>query len=655
MREGLADLEAVIMRARAAWRPPPDLTASQWADRYYQLSPESSAVPGQWTTLPYQREPLDAMGGSDPDVTHVVVQKSARVGYTRMLLAVLGFHMHQDPATCLVIQPTLDDARGFSKDDLQPMIRDCPALTKVVHEDGGKDDAGNTMLSMRYAGGMVSLIGANSGTGLRRISRRIIAADEVDAYPVLIGEGDVIKLAQKRSEYYHNRRFIAGSTPLIAGVSRVEQMFEEGDKRYYFVPCPSCQHMAPLVFSGDKGHAMTWSDGKPESAFFTCQRNGCVIEHSSKRWMVERGEWRATKVGLPGHRSYHMWSALSYSPGAAWGDIAREFVEAKGNIERLRVFVNTTLGESWKERGEAPDWERLYERRERYEIGTCPPGVLFLTAGVDVQKDRLVYEVVGWGHGKQSWSIEADVLIGDTSSEPVWQQLDELLSKTWPSAIGELGIRCLAVDSGFNTNTVYNWARRHAGTNRVIATKGLRQARTIIGVPSAVDVTVNGKKLSRAGKVWIVGVDVAKAELYGWLRQQPPTLESGLPHPSGYCHIPEYGEDFFKQITGEHLVTQTDRKGYAVSEWQLIPGRENHYLDCRVYARAAATRLGLDRMRQTSAAPATAPTVRVPARRSPVTAPPTVSPPSRTKGNWLQTGSDSRFSSGRANSWLRKK
>ncbi len=642
----VAKARTVVRAGLRALRPPPILTISQWADQFYYLSAESSAVPGKWTTLPYQREPLDAMG--DPLVSHVIVMKSARVGYTLMMLAALGYHMHQDPAGCLVIQPTLEDARGFSKDNLQPMIRDNPVLAELVHEDP-TEGAGNTMLQMRYPGGVISLIGANSGTGLRRISRRFIASDEMDAYPTLIGEGDVIKLAQKRSEYYFNRRFLGGSTPLIAGLSRIEAAYEEGDARKYFVPCPHCGHEAPFVFRGEGGHSMKWPEGNPAEAFFACQLNGCVIEEKDKRAIIERGEWRATKVGLPGHRSYHIWAALSYSPGATWAHIAAEFVEAKGNPERLRVFVNTTLGETWKQQGDAPDWERLYQLREHYPVGTVPEGVKFLTAGVDVQKDRFVFEVVGWAAGKESWSIDSGVIPADTSNEGEWSKLDAILNGAYSIGDGgaSLAVRMLAVDSGYNTQMVYGWARNKVG--RVIAIKGSSTARTLISAPTAVDVTHNGRRIARGCKVWPLGVDIAKAELYGWLRLQPPTKESGAPYPHGYCHFPELGEDYFKQLTGEHLVTTQKRTGYARHEWQLIPGRENHYLDCRVYARAAAAVVGLDRM-AAPPAPVTAATpeakpVREPAPPRFVTpgAPRTPSAPKpprsdsrfRAKGGWL--------------------
>lgn len=590
-----ASVSAVISEALAAWAPPPKLTLSEWADRYYYLSAENAAEPGRWHTLPYQRAIMDAI--TDPTVEQISVMKSARVGYTLMITGAIGYFIHQAPAPILVVQPTVDDAKGYSKEGIAPMMRDCPALSEIILEDAedvGPRDSGNTILHKKFPGGVLSMVGANSGAGFRRVSRKVVIFDEVDGYPPSAGsDGDQIKLGTKRAEAYWDRKIIAGSTPLVAGASRIERLFEAGDRRRYFVPCPSCEHMAPLVFNGEDGHFMKWSEGDPAGAYFVCQKNGCVIEHSQKREIVARGEWRAERP-FKGHASFHIWSAYSYAPNATWADIARAFLEAKDNPQLLKTFVNTWLGETWKDRGEAPDWQRLYERRESYEIAIVPAGVLALTAGVDVQKDRFVYEVVGWGSGKESWSVDAGVIPADTSNLDEWVKLDELLARTYQGADGAaVAISCLAVDSGYNTSVVYAWARQHP-MDRVIATKGVGGARALISTPTKVEVTIRGKRIGRY-KVWPVGADIGKSELYGWLSLAKP--KDGDPFPPGFCHFPQYGEDYFKQLTAEHLVSHRDSRGFLVHEWQLIQGRENHFLDCRILARAAASLKGLDRMR----------------------------------------------------------
>lgn len=613
-----AAFASVVSRVGRSWKPPPKLSLSEWADTYFYLSAESAAAPGRWKTLPYQREIMDAF--TDPQVTFVSVMKSARVGWTKIVGALIGYSIHQDPCPILVVQPTVDDAKGYSKEEIAPMMRDVPVLSKIVLEDAeeaGPRDGGNTILHKKFPGGVLSLVGANSGAGLRRVSRKRVLFDEVDAYPISAGsEGDPVRLGTRRAEYYWDRKIGHGSTPLISGHSRIEELYEQGDGRRFYVPCPQCGHMDYFVFTerNSGGHFMQWPEGAPEEAHFVCSKNGCVIEHRSKREMVDKGEWRAQRP-FTGHASFHIWAAYSYSPNATWGQLAKEFLEAKrGGHEQLKTFVNTVLGETWKETGEAPEWERLYHRREQYQIGTVPEPVKFLTAGVDVQKDRFVYEVVAWAANKESWSVEAGVLPGDTAREESWLVLDELLGRQYSTPTGAMGIRMLGIDSGYNTQQVYNWGRRHE-RNRVIAVKGVDHAMTMISNPTKVDVHHSGRRIARGYSVWPVGVSITKSELYGFLRLNIP--EGNQPYPAGFCHFPEYDQEYFKQLTSEQLVTTKNAKtGRQALEWHVIPGRENHWLDARVYARAVAAIVGVDRMAAPTAPPAPVSAIAAPAHQT---------------------------------------
>jgi phage terminase large subunit GpA-like protein len=642
----------VVGRARQALRPPPRLTLSEWAERNYRLSADAGAAePGRWSTIPFQREPMDAM--TDPRVESVTWFKSARVGYTECIKALIGYHVEHDPCPLLVVQPTEDDAKGFSKESIDPLIRDCRVVGERFTAAGTRD----TMLLRRFRGGILQIAGARSPGNFRRVSRRVVISDELDGYPASAGkEGDPRELAEKRAESFWNRKFVRGSTATHAGASRIEQLFFEGDQRRYYVPCPHCEQMQVLLFNNLK-----WPPGQPELAQFECIHCSEKIDHAYKRWMVEHGEWRPgphpqfpkdpPPSGDTKHRSFHIWTAYSFLPNATWAHIAAKFLEAnRAGQEALKTFVNTWLGETWKNKGEAPDWERLYQRRETYARGTVPMGALFLTCAVDVQPNLLIYEVVGWGRDKESWSLDADVVPGDTSdltAKGPWPHIDALLDRTFEHEAGQqLKIRMMAIDSGNQTQTVYSYVRLK-DPGRVMAVKGSAFGDIPVTSPSHVDVAPNGNRIGTV-MLWHVGVSLVKGEIYGWLNLRLPTDEeraAGAGTPPGYCHFPEYGEDYFKQITAEQLVEVKDKHGFTDRVWERIPGRENHYLDVRVYNRAAAWVVGLDRSKEKDwaererilgikKAPGEPPTSTSP---PPAPAPPPKKPglPNRSGGKWI--------------------
>jgi phage terminase large subunit GpA-like protein len=596
----------------AALRPPPRLTLSEWADLHFRLS-SGDAEAGQWHTRPYQRAIMDAI--TDPAVERVSVQKSARIGWTQIMNAAIAYYMTQDPCTILVVQPTVDLAEIYSREMIAPMLREVPALAHLVRGAAVKTN-GRTLLHKTYPGGVLSMVGANSGSGFAMISRRVVAFDEVDRYPASAGdEGDPILLGEKRAATYWNRKIIAGSTPLVEGTSRIAEMAEAGDQRRRYLPCPHCGHfdfLTPRERPDGRGHVMRWTPDHPSDAVFQCSKNGCVIEEKHKKSMDEEGEWRADAPFLR-HASFFIWTAYSTSPNATWAQIAAEYDAAKKlGSEKLKTVINTTFGETWIERGEAPNWEGLYGRREGYKVGTVPERAIALTCGVDVQKIRLVYEVVAWAANRESWSVEIGELLGDTSLEATepgspWAKLDALLARSFPGVADQQWlIMCLAVDSGAFTQSVYSWARRPGRSARVLAVKGVPGARTMIGSTTAVDVTVGGKRIQRGYRMWPVGVDVIKAELYGNLGLQ---LADDGTAPPGYCHFPDaHDREFFRQLTAEHLVTSVNKRtGRSTREWRPLPNRENHWLDARVYARAAVAVLGIDRLAAAAAARPPAP------------------------------------------------
>jgi len=538
---------------------------------------------------------MDAMSATS-DVEEVVLMAAAQVGKSEAILNVLGYIMDHAPGPALLVQPTVDLGKRFSRQRVTPLVEATPRLAGKV-ADGRSRDARGTMFIKEFMGGVLVITGANSAVGLRSMPARYLLLDEIDGYPLDVdGEGAPIELAEARQRTFVRAKRMKASTPKIAGTSPIEAAYDASDQRRYYVPCPVCGAMQPLEFA-----RLTWTklELPPERAVYLCRACEEPIEDHAKTQMLERGEWRVENPEADGRvRGYHL-SAL-YSPVGwmSWGEIAEQFVEVHRNPLKLRVFTNTVLGETWRERGEAPEWKRLYDRRELYALGTVPRGGLLLTAGADVQKDRIVVEIVAWGRGKTSWSIDYGVLPGDTADLEAgpWHQLDELLARVFPHEDGaEMPIRMLAVDSGYNTQTVYSWCRKYP-LNRVIAVKGQASGGVLIGSPSPVDINLRGKRPVYGYKVWPVCGGVAKSELYGWLRLEVPADDE--PFPAGFCHFPEYDDDYFKQLTAEHLVSRKTRRGFVSLEWELIPGRENHVLDCRAYARAAAALAGLDRWQE---------------------------------------------------------
>jgi len=402
----------VLRKQRAEnLKPPPKLTVSQWSDEYRRLSAEASAEPGRWFTsrAEYQRGIMDAV--SDPLIETVVVMSSAQVGKTEVVNNIVGYHIHQDPAPILVLQPTVEMAQTWSKDRLAPMLRDTPALKGRVKAPRSKQSA-NTLLHKVFPGGHITMTGSNAPASLASRPIRVVLCDEVDRYPPSAGtEGDPVSLARKRATTFWNRKVILTSTPTGAGTSRIEAEFEQSDKRYFMVPCPHCEASQRLLWGNVKWLKGEDGESLPDTAAYHCGECGALWSEAERLAAIRKGEWQATADGgrIAG---FHL-SEL-YSPWSSIPDMARNFLAAKKNTETLRTFVNTALGEPWEDRGEQVDQASLYSRREQY-AADVPDGALILTAGIDVQRDRIEMEVVGWGEGEESWNIDYRVIFGDTA------------------------------------------------------------------------------------------------------------------------------------------------------------------------------------------------------------------------------------------------
>ena len=377
--------------------PPPDLSVSEWADLYRRLSSESSAEPGRWRTdrAPYQRKIMDQI--NNPEVETIILMTSSQVGKTEIILNTIGYHIDYDPAPIMVMQPTVEMANTFSKTRLAPMLRDTPALKGKVADPKSRN-SGNTILEKSFPGGVVVMVGANAPAGLASRPIRILLADEVDRFPVSAGtEGDPLSLAEKRTTTFYNRKKIFVSTPTIKGVSRIEKAYESSSQEHWCLSCPSCGEYQPLKWGQIKFEYDKVKD-KVESVDYVCKHCGAM--HTEIEWKASKGTWKADNPNSK-VKGFHL-NELA-SPWKRWEEIVEDFIEAKKNgVETLQVWVNTSLGETWEEKGVGVESDDLLNRREEYGC-EVPNEVAVLTAGVDVQDNRLEYEIVGWGPGNESW------------------------------------------------------------------------------------------------------------------------------------------------------------------------------------------------------------------------------------------------------------
>ena len=587
-----------MKKALETLRPPPELTISDWADQNRRLSSEASAEPGQWRTsrAEYQRGIMEAI--SDARVESVVIMSSSQIGKSECLLNMVGYHIDQDPAPIMVVMPTERDAETWSKDRFSPMARDTPCLTGKIADPKSRD-GNNKILHKRFPGGHLTIVGANAPSGLASRPIRLLMCDEVDRYPFSAGaEGDPVNLAKKRTVTFWNRKIVLVSTPTNKGASRIETAYEESDQRQYHVPCPECAAEQVLTWPQVRWDKNADGTHRPETARYYCVDCNAAWRDETRWAAVRKGHWRANQT-FEGIAGFHLNEI--YSPWVRLEAMVKAFLSARaGGDEAMKTFVNTSLGESWVESGEAPDWQRLLDRKEDWQPGNVPADALFLTAGADVQKDRIEVDVWAWGRGLESWLIDHIVVEGGPGSEACWAGLTKLLGHTWQHANGtQMTIARLAIDTGYETPAVYGWARK-VGFGQVAPVKGVEgfnRASPVSG-PTFVDATIAGKRLRRGARLWTVAVSTFKSETYRFLRLERPTpeeLAGGSRFPPGTLHLPGWiDSEWLKQLVAEQLVTVRNKRGFSRLEWQKLRER-NEALDCRVYARAAAWILGADR------------------------------------------------------------
>jgi phage terminase large subunit GpA-like protein len=613
-REPIAELANWRTIARALrldfLQPAPALDVTAWAEQHIVLSPKDSAEPGPYRAdrTPYARRPMDDLSQYSP-VEEVVLMWGAQTGKTRIGSNWLGYLVDTNPGPVMIVQPTIDLAKRYSRQRLTPMIEASATLRRKVSENRSRDDA-NTTLLKEFAGGFMALAGANSAAGLRSMPVRDIFLDEIDGYPQDVdGEGDPIALAEARQSTFARRKRLLTSTPTTKDFSRIEQRYQESDRCRYHVPCPHCAAMQPLEWGADKPHGMRWDrsptgQALPETVRYVCRDCGAEIREHHKPAMLAAGRWVAevperSAGRLRGYQLSSLYSPLGW---LSWQTLVIEWEKAvaakrSGDLSLLRAFINTRLAETFEESGDRADEHALRKRAADIPLRQVHWGLYVATIGADVQGDRIEAYAWAWGRGMERQLVDRAVFYGDPAldeSQPgsPWAALTEYRRTPILHASGRPVpvLACMVDSGGHHTQAVYAYARAHQHAH-VHAVKGMSQAgKALLGKPTPQDVTWRGQKMKGGVKLWPLGTDTAKAEIYGRLRTAQPG--------PGYVHLSKHlPPEVFDQLTSEKLVTRYV-KGRPRLEWVKPAGRRNEALDCAVYALAAAVFAGIDRWRE---------------------------------------------------------
>lgn len=619
--EKLADPRPVVLGAFArGLRPPPRLTVSEWAAQERYVHAESgSPEPGKWSndSTPYLCEIMDCLSPFHP-AREVVFKKSHQVGGSEVGVNLFGYVVDRAPGPVMIVLPTVDEAKKYNRLKIDPTRAATPALRNKIREHKSRDEKGSTSLFKKFAGGFAVVTGANSSAGLQMISARFLILDEVTEYPGDVdGRGDPVDLALKRSTAHSRRRKVFYvSTPGIKGDCRIEKKYAVSDQRLLYVPCPQCGTWQPLTFK-----KLKWkSDRAPHGAYFVCA-HGCAIEHHHKTAMVRAGRYVKTFEGTEENPAppfaiepedigrwhdgkectrpsdgrppgFAIWQC--YSKFVHWDEIVADHLAVDGDHRKEKVFIQQVLGEPFEEKGDAPDYDRLFDRRIAMPTRRVPPGALFLVMAIDVQGNRIEFGVYAFGYRLTAWLIDKGVVEGDPADADFWPRcVDPLLDRTYEDAWGKpWPLDALGIDSGYLSQQVYNFVRRHAASGRAFALDGRPGWKLpAIGTPQKRDVDFSGQKIGTV-MLWPVGTYDLKSEVYASLRK---TIEGpdadGNWRPGAYFFGENCDKDYFRQLTAESIKDRDTGKGYTLKEWVKHPGQPNEGLDIAVYARGLAHHL----------------------------------------------------------------
>ena len=594
----------MVARAVKKFKPPEKITPSAWANKYRFLSAKASAKPGKYSTTltPWIPGMLDAL--HEPHIREVVCMKSAQVAWTDGVLNnYIGYRIHIDPCPMVIMFAKEMDAKGYSKKKLAPMVEVTPVLSERVDISSAKK-SDNTALFKNFEGGFLELVGSGSPGSVKSTPFPVAAVEEPDDCSGNVkDQGDSITLLRERLKTFQNSKFLFGGTPSVKGVSRVEEAYGLSDRRKFYVPCHHCGerhvlHWDNVIYDNNATveHPF-YGRAEPRSARYVCPECGGLWNDVEKNRNVRQGHWVAegTTGKIAGFYINELYSPFEASKFARLVEryLEAAYKQAQGDDRDMVVFINSCLGLPYEYASDAPDLEQLKARAQDYEEFTVPAGGLRLTAGVDVQHDRLAVIIRAWGRDEESWLVYWGELYGNTAlkNDPVYTDLDRVLFRVFVSEAGfNLGMSAVSIDSsdGVTSDAVYHWVRKHHPRG-VMAVKGasLNAAdREIFSAPKAsVDTKRDNSKAAKYGlKPYLVGTGKAKDVIASRLKLSG----SGAARFHYYSSV---RQDYYEQITSEIKAPHRSIRHKLV--WQKKSGVRNEALDCEVYALHAARALKL--------------------------------------------------------------
>lgn len=563
-----------IINALRYLKPPEELKVSEWAEKYRILDSKTSAMPGIWRNIktPYLIGIMDSI--LDYETEEVIFCKCTQVGGSEALLNMLGYVIQQDPSPVMIVYPTEQLAKSISENRVEPMIKASPTLAELYKEFASKD------LELQFQGMYLTLAGSNSPSSLASKAIKYLFLDEVDKYPSNTRkEADPIALARERTKTFANRKIFMTSTPTVRE-GHIWKAMEGADiVKHYFVPCPHCEEMIEFTFNNLKWpdrEGMTITE-RADLAVYVCPECGGVIYDSNKDKMLRNGEWRTVRENTKGKKRVAFWINTLYSPFVRFSEVALEFMKSKDDPEQLQNFKNSWLAEPWEDMATHMDEDMVMARQTDVAEFVVPSWGKMLTGGVDVQSNCLYYDIRAWGDYLTSQSIAH----GQVSS---FSDIERVMNLEYKNEIGEaFVVQLCLVDSGYNTDDTYEFCINN-----------LEWAMPVKGSSSQMTSHYKLSTVNRPGKVGdgiqLVMTDGDKyKDMIASRMHKPNGTGAWMVHQD--CDM-----EYARQVTAEHKINIRSG-GKVIQHW--VPKSEhadNHYLDCNVYAMAAADIMGVRSM-----------------------------------------------------------